>query len=157
MEAGNRCFDQRVPEELNRKVLDHLSDINLVLTEHARRYLIKEGINPETIIKTGSHMDEVLKYYMPKIEASDVLVREELIEGQYFVVSTHREENVDSSDNLNDLLESLNALAEKYLFQSLYQFILEQNRDLIKLKTLTITNFYVFLNLLVYLTISSFK
>ncbi|MCK4707965.1 MAG: UDP-N-acetylglucosamine 2-epimerase, partial [Gammaproteobacteria bacterium] len=73
MEAGNRCFDQRVPEELNRKVLDHLSDINMVLTEHARRYLIAEGIRPETIIKTGSHMREVLDYYMPKIEKSDVL------------------------------------------------------------------------------------
>jgi UDP-N-acetylglucosamine 2-epimerase (non-hydrolysing) len=75
MEAGNRCFDQRVPEELNRKVLDHLSDINLVLTEHARRYLIAEGIRPETIIKTGSHMREVLDHYMPKIQASDVLQR----------------------------------------------------------------------------------
>ncbi|MDP3448809.1 MAG: UDP-N-acetylglucosamine 2-epimerase, partial [Eubacteriales bacterium] len=75
MEAGNRCFDQRVPEELNRKVLDHLSDINLVLTEHARRYLIAEGIRPETIIKTGSHMREVLDYYMPKIQKSDVLKR----------------------------------------------------------------------------------
>ncbi len=73
MEAGNRCFDQRVPEELNRKVLDHLSDINLVLTEHARRYLIAEGIPPETIIKTGSHMREVLDHYMPKIQQSDVL------------------------------------------------------------------------------------
>lgn len=76
MEAGNRCFDQRVPEELNRKVLDHLSDINMVLTEHARRYLIAEGIRPETIIKTGSHMEEVLDYYMPRIQASDVLQRE---------------------------------------------------------------------------------
>ena len=157
MEAGNRCFDQRVPEELNRKVLDHLSDINLVLTEHARRYLIKEGINPETIIKTGSHMDEVLKYYMPKIEASDVLVREELIEGQYFVVSTHREENVDSSDNLNDLLESLNALAEKYLFPIIVSVHPRTKQRLNKIKRLPITNFYVFLNLLVYLTISSFK
>jgi len=72
MEAGNRCFDQRVPEELNRKVLDHLSDINLVLTEHARRYLIAEGVRPETIIKTGSHMREVLDYYMPKIQLSDI-------------------------------------------------------------------------------------
>lgn len=114
MEAGNRCFDQRVPEELNRKVLDHLSDINLVLTEHARRYLIAEGIRPETIIKTGSHMYEVLDHYMPKIKASDVLQRMQLERGNYFIVSAHREENVDSEGNLRDLLETLNALAEVY-------------------------------------------
>lgn len=83
MEAGNRCFDQRVPEELNRKVLDHLSDINLVLTEHARRYLIAEGIRPETIIKTGSHMDEVLAYYMQRIEQSDVVSRLGFTSGQF--------------------------------------------------------------------------
>lgn len=114
MEAGNRCFDQRVPEELNRKVLDHLSDINLVLTEHARRYLIAEGIRPETIIKTGSHMREVLDHYMPKIQASDVLQRMQLKRGCYFIVSAHREENVDSEENLRDLLVTLNALAETY-------------------------------------------
>lgn len=114
MEAGNRCFDQRVPEELNRRVLDHLSDINLVLTEHARRYLIAEGIRPETIIKTGSHMHEVLEFYMPKIEASDVLQRLGLERGRFFIVSAHREENVDSPQNLQDLLETLNALAEGY-------------------------------------------
>ena len=114
MEAGNRCFDQRVPEELNRKVLDHLSDINLVLTEHARRYLIAEGIRPETIIKTGSHMREVLDHYMPKIQASDVHQRMQLERGHYFIVSAHREENVDSEENLRDLLETLNALAETY-------------------------------------------
>lgn len=114
MEAGNRCFDQRVPEELNRKVLDHLSDINLVLTEHARRYLIAEGIRPETIIKTGSHMHEVLDYYRPKIESSDVLAREGLETGRFFIVSAHREENVDTPDNLRDLLATLHALAEEY-------------------------------------------
>lgn len=114
MEAGNRCFDQRVPEELNRKVLDHLSDINMVLTEHARRYLIAEGIRPETIIKTGSHMEEVLDYYMPRIQDSDVLQREGLEEGRFFIVSTHREENVDTPDNLRDLLATLRALAETY-------------------------------------------
>lgn len=114
MEAGNRCFDQRVPEELNRKVLDHLSDINLVLTEHARRYLIAEGIRPETIIKTGSHMREVLDYYMPKIQASDILARMGLISGEYFLVSAHREENVDTPQNLRDMVETLNALAEQY-------------------------------------------
>lgn len=111
MEAGNRCFDQRVPEELNRKVLDHLSDINLVLTEHARRYLIAEGVRPETIIMTGSHMREVLDYYMPKIMASNVLVRMGLEQGRYFIVSMHREENVDTPQNLADLVQTLNALA----------------------------------------------
>ncbi|RON50709.1 non-hydrolyzing UDP-N-acetylglucosamine 2-epimerase [Pseudomonas frederiksbergensis] len=116
MEAGNRCFDQRVPEELNRKVLDHLSDINMVLTEHARRYLIAEGIRPETIIKTGSHMEEVLDYYMPKILSSDVLVREGLEQDKFFIVSAHREENVDTPDNLRDLLKTLRALADKYQF-----------------------------------------
>lgn len=114
MEAGNRCFDQRVPEELNRKVLDHLSDINLVLTEHARRYLIAEGVRPETIIKTGSHMREVLDYYMPKIQASDVLSRMGLEQGRYFIISAHREENVDTPGNLTDLVETLNELAMQY-------------------------------------------
>ena len=113
-EAGNRCFDQRVPEELNRKVLDHLSDINLVLTEHARRYLIAEGVRPETIIKTGSHMREVLDFYMPKIVASDVVSRLSLQAGKFFLVSTHREENVDSPEALRDLMDTLNALAVKY-------------------------------------------
>ena len=114
MEAGNRCFDQRVPEELNRKVLDHLSDINLVLTEHARRYLIAEGIRPETIIKTGSHMREVLDHYMPKIKKSDVLQRLNLTSNKFFVVSAHREENVDTPQNLRDMVETLNALAVTY-------------------------------------------
>ena len=114
MEAGNRCFDQRVPEELNRKVLDHLSDINLVLSEHARRYLIAEGVRPETIIKTGSHMREVLDHYMPKIVTSDVLNRMGLSSGRYFLVSMHREENVDVPEHLGYLLDSLNALATAY-------------------------------------------
>jgi UDP-N-acetylglucosamine 2-epimerase (non-hydrolysing) len=116
MEAGNRCFDQRVPEELNRKVLDHLSDINLVLTEHARRYLIAEGIKPETIIKTGSHMREVLDFYLPKIEKSDVISRLSLKANKFFLVSAHREENVDSPEALRDLLESLNELVRKYSY-----------------------------------------
>jgi UDP-N-acetylglucosamine 2-epimerase (non-hydrolysing) len=114
MEAGNRCFDQRVPEELNRKVLDHLSDINLVLTEHARRYLIAEGVRPETIIKTGSHMREVLDFYMPKILKSDVLQRMRLKSGKFFVVSAHREENIDSPKNMVNMVETFNALAEEY-------------------------------------------
>jgi UDP-N-acetylglucosamine 2-epimerase (non-hydrolysing) len=114
MEAGNRCFDQRVPEELNRKVLDHLSDINLVLTEHARRYLIAEGIRPETIIKTGSHMHEVLEYFRPKIERSNILLRMKLTSNKYFIVSAHREENIDIRENIADMVETLNALAGAY-------------------------------------------
>lgn len=114
MEAGNRSFDQRVPEELNRKVVDHLSDINMTLTEHARRYLIAEGLRPETVIKTGSPMKEVLSHYMPKILRSGVLRRLKLKDGAYFVVSAHREENVDSPGNFKNLLESLNALADGY-------------------------------------------
>jgi UDP-N-acetylglucosamine 2-epimerase len=114
MEAGNRCFDQRVPEELNRKVLDHLSDINMVLTEHARRYLLDEGIRPETIIKTGSHMREVLDHYMSKIVQSDVLKRMGLTPNRFFIVSAHREENIDSPENMANMVETLNALAETH-------------------------------------------
>lgn len=114
MEAGNRCFDQRVPEEINRKIVDHLSDINLPLSEHARKYLIAEGLRPETIIKTGSPMREVLNYHKLEIEKSDVLEREQLIPKDYFIVSTHREENVDSEKNFNDLLESLDAIVAQY-------------------------------------------
>jgi UDP-N-acetylglucosamine 2-epimerase (non-hydrolysing) len=114
MEAGNRCFDQRVPEELNRKVLDHLSDINLVLTEHARRYLIAEGIKPETIMKTGSHLHEVLSYYMPKIIMSDVVNRLNLEVGKFFIVSAHREENVDKHENLQDFVCTLDGLANEF-------------------------------------------
>lgn len=113
-EAGNRCFDQRVPEELNRKVLDHLSDINFPLTEHARRYLLAEGIKPDTIIKPGSPMKEILDFHSKEIVASKVLEQLNLKEKKYFIVSTHREENVDSEQNFNDLLDSLNCIAEKY-------------------------------------------
>mgnify|MGYP002673119725 FL=1 len=114
MEAGNRCFDERVPEELNRKVLDHLSDINMTLTEHARRYLIAEGIRPETIIKTGSSMQEVFAMNKDKIAQSDVLERLGLKEKEYFVLSAHREENVDSEKNFINLLNSINKVAEVY-------------------------------------------
>lgn len=114
MEAGNRCFDQRVPEEINRKIVDGLSDINMTLTEHARRYLIAEGLRPETVIKTGSSMKEVLSYYRTDIDKSDVLSRLKLTEKEYFVVSIHREENVDSENNFNELLGSINAIAQKY-------------------------------------------
>lgn len=114
MEAGNRSFDQRVPEELNRKIVDHLSDINMTLTEHARRYLLSEGLRPETVIKTGSPMKEVLDYYMPAIVKSDVLPSLGLNAGEYLVLSTHREENVDSEENFRDILDSVNVLAKKY-------------------------------------------
>jgi len=114
MEAGNRCFDERVPEEINRRIIDHISDINMPLTEHARRYLVAEGIRPETIIKTGSCMQEVLEYYAPKIEESDAIKQLGLMPGKYFLISAHREENVDTPERLTGLLESLNALAESY-------------------------------------------
>lgn len=114
MEAGNRSFDDRVPEEINRRIVDHISDINMPLTEHARRYLIAEGIRSETIIKTGSCMQEVLDYYEPKISSSDVISRLELEDNKFFIISAHREENVDTPERLTGLLESLNALAEAY-------------------------------------------
>ncbi|MDQ6964360.1 MAG: UDP-N-acetylglucosamine 2-epimerase (non-hydrolyzing) [Mariprofundales bacterium] len=114
MEAGNRSFDERVPEEINRRIIDHISDINMPLTEHARRYLIAEGIKAETVIKTGSCMEEVLEYYAPKIEASDALARLGLEPREYLLISAHREENVDAPDRLLSLLKSLNALAEHY-------------------------------------------
>ncbi len=114
MEAGNRSFDERVPEEINRRIIDHISDINMPLTEHARRYLIAEGIKPETVIKTGSCMQEVLEYYAPKIEKSDVVKWLGLKSRQYFLISAHREENIDTPERLVSLLESLNALAETY-------------------------------------------
>jgi UDP-N-acetylglucosamine 2-epimerase len=114
MEAGNRCFDQRVPEEINRKIVDHLSDINMPLSEHARNYLIAEGLSPEKVIKTGSPMKEVLNYHSKEIENSPVLENEKLVKGEYFIVSTHREENVDSEVNFNNLLQSLNVIVEKY-------------------------------------------
>jgi UDP-N-acetylglucosamine 2-epimerase (non-hydrolysing) len=114
MEAGNRCFDQRVPEEVNRKIVDHLSDINLPLSEQARDYLIAEGIKPETVIKTGSPMTEVINANMDKIESSDILKREGLNAQAYIIMSIHREENVDSPTNFHNLLESIDALTDKY-------------------------------------------
>jgi UDP-N-acetylglucosamine 2-epimerase len=116
MEAGNRCFDQRVPEELNRKIIDHLSDINIVLTEHARRYLIAEGLPGDRIFRVGSHLAEVLTRYGPKIEASRITNELNLEAGRFFMVSAHREENVDVPSRLLALLDSLNALAETYGF-----------------------------------------
>lgn len=114
MEAGNRCFDQRVPEETNRKIVDHISDINLTYSDIAREYLLREGLTADRIIKTGSPMFEVLHHYLPQIKKSDVLSRLKIVEGEYFVVSSHREENINSEKNFNGLIESLNRIAEKY-------------------------------------------
>jgi UDP-N-acetylglucosamine 2-epimerase (non-hydrolysing) len=114
MEAGNRCFDQRVPEEINRKIVDHLSDINLPLSEHARDYLIAEGIKAETVIKIGSPMQEVLNANMKKINGSKILELEKLNKKQYFLMSIHREENVDSPENFSNLLQSIEGVSETF-------------------------------------------
>jgi len=114
MEAGNRCFDQRVPEEINRKVIDHLSDINMTNSEHARRYLISEGIRAETIIKTGSPMKEIFGHFRNEIEESLILEKLSLKPNNYFVVSAHREENIDSERNFKNLLNSLNGISEEF-------------------------------------------
>ena len=114
MEAGNRCFDQRVPEETNRKIVDHISDINLTYSDIAREYLLREGLSADRIIKTGSPMFEVLLHYLSEIEASTVLNKLNLEEKKYFVVSAHREENINSEKNFKGLMESLNLIAKKY-------------------------------------------
>jgi UDP-N-acetylglucosamine 2-epimerase len=114
MEAGNRCFDLRVPEEINRRIVDHTADINLTYSSIAREYLLREGLPPEMVIKTGSPMFEVLTHHRPRIDASDVLQRLGLQTGRYFVVSAHREENVDSEQNFALLVGTLNSLAERY-------------------------------------------
>ncbi|MFP5114100.1 non-hydrolyzing UDP-N-acetylglucosamine 2-epimerase [Bacillaceae bacterium C204] len=114
MEAGNRCFDQRVPEETNRKIVDHISDINLTYSDIAREYLLREGLSADRIIKTGSPMFEVINSKKEDIEKSDVLEKLGLIEGKYFVISAHREENINSDVNFLNLVTSLNAIAEKY-------------------------------------------
>jgi UDP-N-acetylglucosamine 2-epimerase (non-hydrolysing) len=114
MEAGNRCFDQRVPEETNRKIVDHISDVNLTYSDIAREYLLREGLPADRIIKTGSPMFEVLNHYMSSIEASDVLNRLVLEKYKYFVVSAHREENINNQSNFNGLINSLNLVAEKF-------------------------------------------
>ena len=114
MEAGNRCYDQRVPEEINRKIVDHLSDINMPLTEHAKQYLISEGISPNNIIKIGSCMKEILDYYSKNILKSNIHNDLKLVPKEYFLVSAHREENVDYEKNLKSLLISLNSIAEKF-------------------------------------------
>jgi UDP-N-acetylglucosamine 2-epimerase len=114
MEAGNRCFDQRVPEETNRKIVDHVSDVNLTYSDIAREYLLREGLPADRIIKTGSPMFEVLNHYLPEINGSNILDKLNLEENKYFVVSAHREENINSDKNFKGLMESLNLIAEKY-------------------------------------------
>ncbi|OAZ03084.1 non-hydrolyzing UDP-N-acetylglucosamine 2-epimerase [Flavobacterium succinicans] len=114
MEAGNRCFDQRVPEETNRKIVDHVSDVNLTYSDIAREYLLREGLPADRIIKTGSPMFEVLHYYLPQIDASKVLEKLDLEERKFFVVSAHREENINSEKNFMGLMTSLNAIADTY-------------------------------------------
>lgn len=116
MEAGNRCFDQRVPEETNRKIVDHIADINLTYSDIAREYLLREGLLPDRVIKTGSPMYEVIKSKLDDINNSDVLNKLNLEKGKYFVVSAHREENINSEKNFMNLVESLNAIADKYNF-----------------------------------------
>ena len=114
MEAGNRCFDQRVPEETNRRIVDHTADINLTYSTIAREYLLREGLSPDQVIKTGSPMYEVLHHYLPQIQSSDVLARLGLTQEQYYVVSAHREENIESDQNFGKLVEVLNTVAEIY-------------------------------------------
>lgn len=114
MEAGNRCFDVRVPEELNRKIVDHTADVNLTYSTIAREYLLREGLPPDLVIKTGSPMYEVIHYYFPKIEKSEILQKLALTSKQYFLVSAHREENIESDQNFNSLVEILNDIAETY-------------------------------------------
>jgi UDP-N-acetylglucosamine 2-epimerase (non-hydrolysing) len=114
MEAGNRCFDQRVPEETNRKIVDHISDINLTYSDIAREYLLREGLPADRIIKTGSPMFEVLNHYLPSIKSSNILEQLQLERNKYFVISAHREENISSDSNFSGLVSSLNLVAEKY-------------------------------------------
>ncbi|WP_195964497.1 non-hydrolyzing UDP-N-acetylglucosamine 2-epimerase [Clostridium cuniculi] len=120
MEAGNRCFDQNVPEEINRKIVDVTSDVNLAYTEHARRYLLSEGMRKEYTFVTGSPLPEVFAKYMPKIDESDVLERLELERGNFILVSAHREENIDNDENFKSLTDALNAIAEKYGMPVIY-------------------------------------
>lgn len=120
MEAGNRCFDQRVPEEINRKIVDHLSDINMTLTEHARRYLVAEGIPAETVIKIGSNMKEVLEKNKKSIDNSKVLSQLKLKEKKYFLLSAHREENLDNEKNFYELIDSINTICETYKYPIIF-------------------------------------
>ena len=137
MEAGNRCFDQRVPEETNRKIVDHVSDVNLTYSDIAREYLLREGLPADRIIKTGSPMFEVLNHYLPNIEASDILTRLNLEEQKFFVVSSHREENINSEKNFKGLMDSLNLIAEKYGFPIIVSTH-PRTRNMIESKNITV-------------------
>ncbi len=136
MEAGNRCFDQRVPEETNRKIVDHISDINLTYSGIAREYLLREGLPPDRVIKTGSPMYEVLNYFMPKIKASKIIDKLKLTKNKFFLVSAHREENINNPKNLNGLLNSLNRIAEIYNYPVIVSAH-PRTRNMIKNKDIT--------------------
>ena len=144
MEAGNRCFDERVPEEINRKIVDHLADINLVITEQARHYLQREGIPSERIIKIGSSMKEIFELYKDKINNSNILNKLSLEKNKYFVVSSHREEVVDIESNLRDLIESLNALSEKYNYKIIFSTHPRTRRLLDKLNNIKVSDNIIF-------------
>ena len=144
MEAGNRCFDQRTPEEINRKIVDHLADINFVITEHSRRYLEREGIRPETIIKTGSSMKELLDKFMHRIDSSNILDVLKLTKNNYFVVSSHREEVVDDPENLKNLLKALNALIEKYSYPVVFSLHPRTKNRLENIKNISINSNLIF-------------
>jgi UDP-N-acetylglucosamine 2-epimerase (non-hydrolysing) len=137
MEAGNRCFDQRVPEETNRKIVDHISDINLTYSDIAREYLLREGLPADRIIKTGSPMYEVLHHYLPKINKSDILKRLELTKDKFFVVSAHREENINSEKNFKGLIDSLNLIAEKFGYPIIVSTHPRTRKHLEKMKSLS--------------------
>lgn len=145
MEAGNRCFDFNVPEEINRRIIDHIADFNLVYTEHARRHLISEGLPHRRIYLTGSPMREVLDYYMPKIQSSVILDNLDLKKGEYFIVSVHREENVDNAENLNNILQVLNLLAEIYKLPVIVSTHPRTRKRLEALKTLKMDPLITFL------------
>ncbi len=144
MEAGNRCFDARVPEETNRQIVDHLSDINLVLTEHARRYLEREGIPPERIVKTGSSLREVFNLYMDKINASDILSRLSLQPKGYFVVSAHREEVVDTPAHLRQLIAALNRLIDTYRLPVIFSTHPRTQKRLAELSDISVNKGIIF-------------
>ena len=144
MEAGNRCFDQRVPEETNRRIVDHLADINMTYSDIAREYLLREGLPADRVIKTGSPMFEVLHRYLDKIKNSDVLNRLNLNEGKYFVVSAHREENINSDTNFNSLIESLNTIADTYKFPIIVSTH-PRTRNMIDSKKIKVRNEIIFM------------
>ncbi len=145
MEAGNRCFDFNVPEEINRRIIDHIADFNLVYTEHARRHLISEGLPHRRIYLTGSPMKEVLDYYMSRIQSSVILGNLDLKKGEYFIVSVHREENVDNAENLNNILQVLNLLAEIYKLPVIVSTHPRTRKRLEALKTLKMNPLITFL------------